>query len=346
MLVNELKAQLKNGAPTGVYIFCGEEAFLKRHYLSLVRRATLTDEAFEPFNRVVFEGEKLDFPALRQAVKEPPMMADNKLIEWHLGDFSALKKDELVQFAELCTLVEENAGVCLVFVVDADCLDVGTLPKRPSTLYKTLEKTARVVYFGRSDEAALLSWISRHLSHEGLSASPAVGRALLSQSGTSMDALSGEIAKLTAYARAHARTEVTEADVAELCAPSAEGDAFALTNALLDGRADRAYAALLDMKRRRVEPTVVAAAVTRTYADLLAVSSFADEGLSQKEIATRLKMHEYKAGLYLRAARRLGTARLAEALRLCGETDRAAKHGEGVGGYLALEYLVARVMNS
>ena len=273
-------------------------------------------------------------------------MTDNKLIEWHLCDFSSLKKAELEAFSELCALVSENEGVCLVFLADADCLDVGSLPKRPSSLYKTLDKSANVVYFGRSDEGALLTWILRHLAHEGLAATPGVARALLAQSGSSMDALSGEIAKLSAYAHAHGRTEVSETDVAELCAPSAEGDAFALTNALLDGRAEAAYTALLDMKRRRVEPTVVAAAVTRTYADLLAVSAMADEGLSQKEIALRLKMHEYKAGLYMRAARRLGTARLEAALRLCSEADGAGKRGEGVSGYLGLEYLVSRVMQT
>ena len=175
-------------------------------------------------------------------------------------------------------------------------------------------------------------------------ASRAVIEALLAQSGTSMDALAGEIAKLCAYAKQNGREEVTAEDVENVASRVGESDAFGLTNAILEGNAARAYACLQDMKGRKVEPTLAIASVARTYADLLTVRSFAEAGLSQKEIATRLKMHEYKVGLYWRAAKKRTPGQLEEALAFCSRADNASKSGLGIGGYLALEYLIARTL--
>lgn len=344
MTVEELKNQIKQGSLSGVYLFCGEEAFLKRHYLGEVRAAILTDPTFDAFNRIVMEGEEIDFPRLTEALCSPPMMADKKLVEWHLADFSTVKETLLRKLTEFCEAAKDYPETVTVFVVDADRFDAGTLPKRPSRAYTELSKLMSVVCFERSGEAALAGWIARHFTHEGVSASRAVIEALLAQSGTSMDALSGEITKLAAFVKQNGRTEITAADVEEVASRAGESDAFGLTNAILEGNAPRAYACLQDMKGRKVEPMLAIASVARTYADLLTIRSFAEAGLSQKEIAQRLKMHEYKVGLYLRAAKKRSAGQLETALAFCSRADTASKTGLGIGGYLALEYLIARTL--
>lgn len=344
MLVNELKAKLKSGAPEGWYIFCGEENFLKRHYLGELRAAILTEPAFDAFNHLVLEGEKVDLGAIADAVKAPPMMAERKLIEWHLADFSAMREGDLEKLHELREEGKEYPEATVCFIVDAECLDVGNLPRRPSKLYTALSRDFSVVCFEKSGEAALASWLDRHFKHEGVSASPAVIRALLERSGTGMDALSGEVSKLVAYAKAHERDTLTEEDVALVASRVSESDAFGLSNAILAGDADAAYACLQDMKLRKVEPAFAVASVARIYSDLLTVAEFAEEGTPPAEIAAHLKMHEYKLSLYLRAAAGRGLARLRAALALCRRADVAAKTGAGADGYLALELLIARTM--
>ncbi len=344
MTVNELRSAIKEKSFSPVYIFCGEENFLKRHYRRELCRALLPDDGFDAFNHIVLEGEKLDFGALADAISAPPMMADYKLVEWHLCNFSSMREGDLSRFAELCGTLSDYPETVLLFVVDADCLDVGNLPKRPSKLYQTLAKSAEIVVFERQDERSLASWCARHFAHEGLGASGAVISLLLSECGTSMDALSGEIDKLSAYAKAHGKAEITEDDLRAVVSHTSESDAFALTNAILDGRADAAYDALLDMKLRKVDPLIALGALSRAYADLLSVALLSEEGKSKKEIAAALKMHEYKAGLYLRAAKSRGVERLRTALSLCRHADTASKTGTGASGYLALEYLIARVV--
>ncbi len=344
MQISELKSRLAAGRADGWYLFCGEEAYLRRHYLNALRAACLPDRALAPLNHLVLEGEKVDLPALGEAVKAPPVMAERKLVEWHLCDLTALREGEAERLLALREEGRAYPETTVCFVLDPDCFDPGQLPRRPSRLYTALSAGFDIVCFDRSNEAALAAWLARHFQHEGVAAAPPVLQAILGQSGRGMDALCGEVEKLVAYVKAHGRAEVTEADVAAVCARVCEIDAFDLSDAILHGEADRAYACLQDMRGRRVEPAVAVGAVARVYSDLLAVATMVEDGEKPPAIAAALKMHEYKVKLYLRALQDRRIEDLRAALSLCRRADLAAKGGSGADGYLALELLLARAL--
>ena len=67
MLINELKAKLKSAAPDGWYLFCGDENFLKRHYLKELRAAILPDESLGAFNHMVAAAGYFQYAAGRIA---------------------------------------------------------------------------------------------------------------------------------------------------------------------------------------------------------------------------------------------------------------------------------------
>ena len=79
-----------NTAPVEWYVFGGEEEYLKRYYLSELCKKIVPDETFATFNHVVFDGPEVDFGALADAIKAPPMMADFKLVEWRYADFEKM----------------------------------------------------------------------------------------------------------------------------------------------------------------------------------------------------------------------------------------------------------------
>ena len=53
MTEKELKDSVK--APAGGYFFYGEEDYLKEHYISIIRRAVITDESVAEFNEFSFD---------------------------------------------------------------------------------------------------------------------------------------------------------------------------------------------------------------------------------------------------------------------------------------------------
>lgn len=340
MELNDFKAKLKGGKPEGVYIFAGEEEYLVRHYLSELRRSLGLDEAFAVFNNPVYDGEDVDFAALTDAVKSPPMMSDYKLVEWRHADFAGMKEKELDALEALVSLVEEHPYSILAFTAVGDAFDFGT-QKKPSKIVSRFGKSINILRFEKSTENALYSWLKKHFDARGVGVDLTTLQALVFRSGRSMDVLKGEVDKLSALAGARGKSRVTPEDVAEVCSSTPECDTFALSNAISERNKAKAYAALEDMKIRRVDPTVVMGMIARTYDELLTVALLLDEGRQLGDIEQILKMKTYKLKICVSAVRRYGLSRLYEAVSFLTRVDADSKYG-GVTGYTAVELFVSQ----
>lgn len=347
MTTPELQTALREGDTTRLFLFCGEEEYLKRHYLGLLREHCLPDPTFAVFNHLRHSGERIDFDALAEEIRTPPMFSESKLIEWHLAAFSSLRDKELLATAEqlraLRELLAESPGCCVVFVAGAQEFDPGQLPRRPSALYRALSGILDIVVFSEATEAQLLSWANRHLLHEQIRADGDSLRLLLARCGHKMEELSHEIDKLTAYLHENRRDTLTPEDIRFVCVHNTEDDAFGLSNALLAGNAAAACDSLFDMKRRRVDPAVILGSISRLYGQLVAVRALADEGASPADIESALHLHSYTARLYLRAARQQSAEALRHVLTRCCELDLESKSGGG-SAYTGIELLIAELL--
>ncbi|MBQ9736731.1 MAG: DNA polymerase III subunit delta [Clostridia bacterium] len=340
MKVDELRARIAEGKTDGVYLFCGEEDFLKRHYLGELRRRLVPDEGIAPFVHFVYEGAEVDLGAILDAARAPTMFGDGKLVEWYGADFEHMKESALKALEAACEELKDEAGATVVFIASAEGLDTGT-EKRPTRLFTRLSKCLNAVPFFRSTDAALIGWLRRHFAAEGVTVEQTLPAAMLARVGHNMDVLLGELDKLVAYAKENGISVVTEKELLHVCIRTVESDAFSFTNALLDGKREEAYLYLGDMKRRRVDPISVLGQISRLYADLFAVAALAADGVGEKEIAKTLGMHEYKASLYFRRAKAIGVDAIEEKLRLCGKIDADLKRG--TSSYRGLEMLLATI---
>ena len=222
----------------------------------------------------------------------------------------------------------------------ADGFDAGTERKR-SKLYARLKEHFDIAVFDKSTDAHLISWLRRHFDKEGILADERVLCAMLFRVGHSMFMLNEEVTKLASYAKANGNSQISCEDVEEICSTSAESDAFAISNAIIEKNAEKAFLALGDMKQQRIEPPAVLAQLARTYSDLLSVSMLADEGMGSDDIAEIMKFHPYRLKLYMAAAKKTGTKKLAEALDRLIKIDAASKMG-GVRGYKSVEMFIAQ----
>ncbi len=341
MTVAELKNLLKANDLARLFIFAGEEDYLKRHYLKELHRKILTDDTLAVFNHVVGEGEVIDFRMLSDALETPPMMADMKLLEWHLANIDRMKEDDLSSLKELADRCREAQSACIVIRVDKEHFDMGTLPKKPSKRYRELIESVAIVDFPRSTDSQLAAWIDKHFASEGISISPALSRALIERAGHSMDTLSNEIEKLVCALKAENRTSLAEHDLEAVTSPTAEEDAFGLSNAILSGDAATAYRKLGDLRRRRIDPLIVLGSVSKLYGEMVAICRLRDEGVPPADISRLLRIHEYPLSLRLRALQGRDESIPARALEACRALDAAAKGAGGVNTYVGLERLVA-----
>lgn len=339
MTVADLRQRIKSGQTGGAFLFAGEEDYLKRHYLHELRRAIVTDEGLAPFMHYVFDGAELDFGALLDAVRTPSMMADGKLIEWHGAILDGVKDKTLEALSALAEEVRQNEGTALVILTTAEGLDVGSDARHPSKSFAALSAVMDAVAFFRSGDRELCAWIGRHFAAAGVEHTPTLPTALLGRVGHDMSILASEIEKLTVFAKARGLVRIGEAEMEKVCVRTVESDAFSFTNALLDGKTEDAYRYLFDMEKRKVDPILALGQVARLYGDLLSVALLAEEGLSPDAIAKKLRMHEYKTGLYFRAVKKCGVAVIERNLALCAEIDASMKSGSA--SYVGLQRLIA-----
>ena len=342
MDIASFKASLKNNDFSGVYLFTGEEDYLVRYYLKSLREKILSDEAFAVFNNPVFDGEDIDFSAIIEAVKSPPMMSDYKLIEWRHADFTALREGGLDSLEELISVCEEHPYSIVAFTADEEGVDFGTA-KKPSAFIKRFDKSINILKFEKSTENQLYAWLKKHFNSQGITVGLDTVQTLVFRSGRSMDVLVGEVNKLCALALSRGKTTVTPDDVNEVASSTPECDTFALSNAILDRNRQNAYLALEEMKLRRVDYTMIMGMVARTFDDLAAISHLLDEGLGVVEIRDTLGMNEYKVKKYIPAAKKYGNERLSMIISALAKADADSKFG-GVTGYTAVELFISRYL--
>ena len=129
---------------------------------------------------------------------------------------------------------------------------------------------------------------------------------------------------------AHGRTEATQEDIRYVTVPEEECDGFALSNALMSGDRAGALSVLGIMKFRQIKPERVMYEIAELYSNLYQTKLLMGAGLNQTDIAKTLsrpqkRIHDYTAGLYMKAVARVPEASLVRAIELCSEADVAMK---------------------
>ena len=336
MTEKELRDSVKD--PAGGYFFWGDEDYLKAHYLSVIRRAVVPDESFAPFNDIPLDSDSFSPEALADALASPPMMTEKKLIRVILEDYGALNDKTRRELCDIYGTLGDYPDSVLVISVRAGGFDGGT-EKRPSSLLKSVSACMNTVGFPFQPEGKLIRWLSRHFSEYGLDADEEVLRLMLRLCGRSMYRLSGEADKAAAYVLSESRgSAVTSEIISAVVSATPEEDAFRLANAVLSGDRAGALESLGRARRRGENPIRLLSAVSAVFCDMAAVSRLAASGADKREIAGRLKMHEYKTGLYMRATAGISGEDIYRAAAMCAEAD--VKMKSTALGFIPLERLI------
>ncbi|MBQ2925634.1 MAG: DNA polymerase III subunit delta, partial [Ruminiclostridium sp.] len=110
----QLKKDLKAGTIGSLYIFHGEEAYLRDYYLGRIKQALLP-EGMEEFNLHELDSKTFTLHALEEALDCLPMMSERTMILVH--DLDVFKTDEL-RSGIAALLPQLPDYVCLVFLYD------------------------------------------------------------------------------------------------------------------------------------------------------------------------------------------------------------------------------------
>jgi DNA polymerase-3 subunit delta len=327
--------------PIGGYLFFGDEDYLKTHAIKAAKAIACPDPSLAVFNDMTVDCSASEsfIDQLASALSAAPMMADVKTVTMTGLNVNDLKASEIDELCDVLAMIEEFDFNLLIISVPSGMIDEGRMPKRPSPVLSKLCEHLYPVYFPRVAPEKLASWMVRHFEHNGVRAEMGVAQAILDRCGKDMFTLSGEVDKLSFYAKSEGRDSVTLADVPHVTCPNEEFDAFALSSAVAAGNIVRALDVLSVMKARKVEPVIVFSELAKTLGDMLTAKILLDARKSIPEITATLKFKsDYQTRMVIDTVRGVSLEYLMRSIESCTAVDAAIKNSGS--GYVEIEKLV------
>ena len=313
--VKQLKTDIANGTIGSLYVFYGEEGYLKRHYLNQLKE--LCGGPFEAFNNITLDGEQVSVQSLTDAVDSIPMGSEKKLVV--VRDYKLMQPTgDLKEFLPQL-LSELPEYICLVFYFDT----LEFKPDKRLNLWKILEANGQVIEFAQSSAASLIPWVKRHFYEHGKMIETPECEYLLFLCGASMENLLTEISKIAAGTPGE---RIDKGDIDALGSRVLEATVFELTDSIMEKQYSKGLLILRDLFDMKQEPVAILAAITKQMQRLYGAKLALAKGKGESDIAQILGFKSaYPARRLIQSARRCTMDFLRWAQEICLETDLALK---------------------
>lgn len=331
----KLKADLSAGTVGSAYIFCGEESYLREHYLGMLKKK-LIPAGCEDFNCHIVEGKGLDIQELADMAEAMPMMTDRTLVA--VTDLDLFKLPENQREKLIAFLEDVPPYCCVVFIYDTIEYKPNRTMKR---LCRVLDTHVETVEFRLTEGKALIDWIARHFRDLGKEIDRQTAEYLVFVCGSHMTGLAQEIDKIGSYARG---TSITQADIDAVASPVLSAEVFRISSAVLEGNYDRAAATLGDLLKAHIEPTRILGILGSQLRKIWTARIGLDSGRDKYWLMDLWDIkYDSQANRLMAAARRTDAAWCAEAVKMCQVLDRQMKSQRGADSEEDLKLLLARL---
>lgn len=161
----QLKKDLAGGEPGRLYLFHGEETYLRDHYLGRLKELLLTGGMGE-FNLHTIPAREMSPRRLEEAVDCLPMMAPRTLVL--VRDFDLFKAGEKDREEYARAFAQLPDYCCLVFVYDL----IPYKGDARTKLAAAIKQNGTVVNFARQDQGDLVDWVRRRCAASPCRTSP------------------------------------------------------------------------------------------------------------------------------------------------------------------------------
>ena len=317
--LKQLKQSLKENALGALYLFHGEEAYLRDFYLNEIKKRILVP-GLEEFNLHTIQGKEASPRAISEAVDCLPMMSERTMVlvtDYDLFKAPAEHRDALAAlFADL------PEYVCLVFVYDL----IEYKPDARTKLAQAIKAHGLAVPFPHQSQGDLVDWICRRFRALEHDIDSEQAKYLIFLCGDLMNTLIGEIGKIAAYAQ---HTRITRQDIDAVAIPRLDARVFQMTDAVLNRKFDQAAQVLGDLLGQQEAPIMILAVLGKQLRQLYTARLGLEAGKSSRYLVDLWNMHPYPAEKLMGAAGRFDGEWCRRAVIRAAQTDLAMKSTGG-----------------
>ena len=205
---------------------------------------------------------------------------------------------------------------------------------KDDALAKMAARAGQLLRFDVPKPKDLSVWVRSELARLGVPADDAAARRLVEIVGDDVAALAAEVEKIAAWA---GEEPVGTREIEALAVPAHEASAWALTDAWGSRDLAGVLAACENDLEHGEEPFVAAMRLAAQVGLVRSAQGLAAEGLATREIAKRLRKHEFRVRRALAHAQNYSRDELDAAVVRLAELDAALKGASRLAGELELE---------
>jgi DNA polymerase-3 subunit delta len=322
--------QKARGAPQPVYVLPGDEAFLKRQVLALLRTLVLGPEE-GGFGLSAHPGDKATYAAVHDELETLPLLGPRRLVVVDNADpFVTRERQRLEKY-----LAKPSATGVLV-------LDVSSWPSN-TKLAKAVPDAGTIVCKAPATHQ-LPQWCKEWCAaHHGKDLAVPAARLLVDLVGPDMGLLDQELGKLAVYAGEAKR--VTEEDVDRLVGQSREENTWKIFDLIGAGRVGDSLTFLGRLLDQGQDPLRLLGAFSMQLRRLAQAARLHGDGLALDEALDEVGVPSFPAARQgaQQQLRHLGRRRLNQVYDWLLQTDVGLKGGSQLPPRTLLERLVVQL---
>ena len=311
----KLKKDLSANSPGQLYIFHGEETYLRDFYLNRLKEQILTG-GMGTFNLHEIAAKEMSPHALEQAIDCLPMMAERTLIM--VTDFDLFRAGEKDREGYIKLFSQLPEYCCIVFLYDL----IDYKGDARTKLAAALKQYGTVVNFVRQEQGDLVDWVRRRFKALGKDIDSRLALELVFLCGDLMTNLVGEIEKIGAYAK---QSHITRADIEAVATPQLDAVVFRMTDAIGESNFDKAASVLGELYQMQEPPIKIMWSLGRQMRQIYSARLAMEQRRGAGYVASLWGIKPYPAEKLMTSARRFSLPWCRRAVVRCAQTDLAMK---------------------
>lgn len=325
----KLRNDLKENNFEKLYVFSGDEMYLKDMYLKKIL-STIPDDGFEEFNKIIIDAKESSLDDVADALESFPMMSDKKIVVVeNSGIFKNAKAEEKDFYQKAFSELSDDT--ILIF-------SETEIDKR-SALYKSASKAGAVIEFETPSETDLVAFVQREVMNAGGKIQKDVAEYLVNVCDSGLSNLKNEILKLCA----NCSEEIGKTDVDRLASRSLQTKVFDLCDLMMAKNTDGVLSMLADLRITEKSSFNLLYLLFSTFDKMLKVKFMEQEGMVYSEIVSDLGVAPFIAKKYINGAKAFSMDELVLMVSQVAETDLSIKQGR-VDEWTAFESYINRFL--
>ncbi|WP_027430589.1 DNA polymerase III subunit delta [Lachnospira multipara] len=307
--MKEIAKDIKSGEFKKAYLIYGEETYLIKRYKEKLKQALVGDDTM---NYVYYEGESIDVDDLISSCDTMPFFSDRKTIIVENSGFFKKSNDKLANY------IKELPDYLVLIFVEKE------IDKR-NKLYKAVQSIGYVSEMSFQTSAVLKKWIVTVLGANQIKITSEACDEIIFRTGSNMELIKMELDKLEGYVADS--KEVTINEVREIVSSQTESHIFEMIEALANHNQKRALSLYYELLMLKEAPLKILFLIVRQFNGILQTKELTNRHLSNKEIASALKLPPFVIGKYQSQAKNFSLEEIKDALEFFAEIDESAKQG-------------------